>query len=205
MQSVQEMLKVTVCQQQVAGSEEIQQQLPNGQYTYRRGDVLFVLSCVQKRGAIAELSNCYDKIPMDPSGQVWVDPTTRLHTQHATQLPCSKKFPMTIQVSNNTWVAITLALVPAATPEQLTLEQDNSMDHLDMSVSRPFTDSEQREWEQILEYPSYHKALLKSLMIGSCVETDSCAVGVSDSLTRYDLTGLTKSYEEMNILSRVDR
>ena len=109
MQSVQEMLKVTVCQQQVAGSEEIPQQLPNRQYAYRRGDVLFVLSCVQKRGVIAELSNCYDKIPMDPSGQVWVDPTTRLRTQHAMQLPCSNKFPMTIQVSNNTWVAITPA------------------------------------------------------------------------------------------------
>ena len=48
MQSVQEMLTTTVCQQQVAISEEIPQRLPNGQYAYRRGDVLFVLSCVQK-------------------------------------------------------------------------------------------------------------------------------------------------------------
>ena len=74
-----------------------------------------------------------------------------------------------------------------------------------MSVSGPYTEAEQREWEQILEYPSYHKALLKSVTIGSCVETDSCVAGVSDSITRYDLTGLTKSYEELNIFSRVDK
>ena len=205
MQSVQEMLTTTICQQQVTGSEEIPQKLPNGQYAYRRGDVLFVLSCVQKRGAIAELSACYDKIPIDQNGQVWVDPATRLRTQHATQLPCSSKFPLTIQVSNTTWVAVTPALVPVAAPEQLTLEEDNAVDHLDMSVSGPYTEAEQREWEQILEYPSYHKALLKSVTIGSCVETDSCAAGVSDSITRYDLTGLTRSYEELNIFARVDK
>ena len=48
MQSVQEMILTTVCQQQVAGSEEIPQRLPNGHFAYRRGDVLFALSCVQK-------------------------------------------------------------------------------------------------------------------------------------------------------------
>ena len=42
------------------------------------------------------------------------------------------------------------------------------------------------------------------MTIGSCLETDSCTGGVSDSITRYDLTGLTKIYEEMNILSRID-
>ena len=179
MQSVQEMLTTTVCQQQVAGSEEVPQRLPNGQYAYRRGDVLFVLRCVQKRGAIAKLSNCYDKILIDQSGQVWVDPTTRLCTQHATQLPCSSKFPLTIQVANNTWVAVTPALAPVAAPEQLTLEEDNAVNHLDMAVRGPYTEVEQREWEQILEYPSYHKALLKLVTVGSCVETDSCAAGVS--------------------------
>ena len=193
MQSVQEMLTTTICQQQVTGSEEIPQRLPNGQYAYRRGDVLFDLSFVQKRGAIAELSACYDKIPIDQNGQVCVDPTTRLRTQHATQLPCSSKFPLTIQVANTTWVAVTPALVPVAAREQLRLDEDNAVDHLDMSVS-PYTEAEQREWEQILEYPSYHKALLKSVTLGSCVETDSCAAGVSDSITRYDLTCLAKSY-----------
>ena len=42
------------------------------------------------------------------------------------------------------------------------------------------------------------------MTIGSCLETDSCTAGVSDSITRYDLTGLAKIYEEMNILSRID-
>ena len=37
------------------------------------------------------------------------------------------------------------------------------------------------------------------------METDSCVTGVSDSITRYDLTGLAKSYEELNIFSRVDK
>ena len=108
-------------------------------------------------------------------------------------------------MANNTWVAVTPSLVPVAAPEQLALEEDNSVDHLDMSVSEPYTQAEQRDWEQILEYPSYHKALLKSVTIESCVETDSCVAGVSDSITRYDLTGLTKSYEELNIFSRVDK
>ena len=73
-----------------------------------------------------------------------------------------------------------------------------------MTVSGPYTQAEQREWEQILEYPAYHQALLKSVTIGSCLETDSCAEGVSDSISRYDLTGLVKAYEEMNIFSRID-
>ena len=37
------------------------------------------------------------------------------------------------------------------------------------------------------------------------METDSCAAGVSDSITRYDLSGLAKSYEELNIFSWVDK
>ena len=54
-----------------------------------------------------------------------------------------------------------------------------------MTASGPYSDAEQREWEQILEYPSYHNALLKSVTIGSCVETDSCSLGISDTaLTR---------------------
>ena len=42
---------------------------------------------------------------------------------------------MTIQVANNTWEAVAPALVPVAAPKQLTLEEDNVVDHLDMSVS----------------------------------------------------------------------
>ena len=133
-----------------------------------------------------------------------MDPITRMRMQHATQLPCSKKFPITLQVANNTLVAITPTLVPVAAPEQVSLEQDNDINHVDMTVSRPYTEAEQREWEQILEYPSYHQALLKSVTIGSCLETDSCMAGVSDLITRYDLTGLAKIYEETNILSRID-
>ena len=204
MQSVQDMLKYSICQKTVSSSEDTPQVLPNGQYAYRRGDVLFVLSCVQKRGVIAELTTCHDKIPMDTNGEVWVDPITRMRTQHATQLPCSKKFPITLRVANNTWVAITPTLVPVAAPEQVSLEQDNDINHIDMAVSGPYTEAEQREWEQILEYPAYHQALLKSVTIGSCLETDSCTAGVSDSITRYDLTGLAKIYEETNILSRID-
>ena len=204
MQSVQDMLKYSICQQTVSGSEDTPQVLTNEQYAYRRGDVLFVLSCVQKRGAIAELTTCHNKIPMDTNGEVWVDPITRLRTQHATQLPCSKKFPITIRVANSTWVAITPVLVPVAAPEQLSLDQDNDINHIDMTVSGPYTEAEQREWEQILEYNAYHQDLLKSVTLGSCLETDSCAAGVSDSITRYDLTGLAKTYEEMNIFSRID-
>ena len=83
MQSVQDMLKYSFCQQTVSGSEDTPQVLPNGQYAYRRGDVLFLLSCVQKRGAIAKLTTCHDKIPMDTNGEVWVDPITRMRMQHA--------------------------------------------------------------------------------------------------------------------------
>ena len=198
------MLKYSICQRTVSGSDDTPQVLPNGQYAYRRGDVLFVLSCVQKGGAIAELTICHDKIPMDTNGEVWVDPITRMETQHATQLPCSKKFPITLRVANNTWVAITPTLVPVAAPEQVSLEQDNDINHIDMTVSGPYTEAEQRECEQILEYPAYHQALLKSVTIGSCLETDSCTAGVNDSITRYDLTGLAKIYEETNILSRID-
>ena len=134
-----------------------------------------------------------------------MDPITRMRTQHATQLPCSKKFPITLQVANNTWVAITPALVPVAAPEQVSLGQgDDDINHIDMTVSGPYTEAEQREWEQILEYPAYHQALLKSVTIGSCLETDSCTAGVGDSITRYDLTGLARIYEEANILSRID-
>ena len=170
MQSVQDMLKYSICQQTVSGSEDTPQVLPNEQYAYRRGDVLFVLSCIQKRGAIAELTTCHDKI----------------------------------RVANSTWVAITPVLVPVAAPEQLSLDQDNDINHIDMTVSGPYTEAEQREWEQILEYNAYHQDLLKSVTLGSCLETDSCVAGVSDSITRYDLTGLAKTYEEMNIFSRID-
>ena len=154
MQSVQDMLKYSICQQTVSGSEDTPQVLPNEQYAYRRGDVLFVLSCVQKRGAIAELTTCHDKI----------------------------------RVANSTWVAITPVLVPVAAPEQLSLDQDNDINHIDMTVSGPYTEAEQREWEQILEYNAYHQDLLKSVTLGSCLETDSCAAGVSDSITRYDFS-----------------
>lgn len=204
--SVQQTLKSTICQQSVTGTEDVPQKLPTGQYAYRRGDLLYILNCAQKRGAIAELSACYDKIPLDPNGSVWVDPSTRLRSQHSAQLPCSKKFPITLKVAAATWVAITPALVPVAAPDITSLEQSNEISHVDMTASGPYTDAEQKEWEQILEYPAYHRALLKSVTIGSCVETESCSVGASDSsLTRYDISGISTNYQEWNVLSRIDQ
>lgn len=130
MTSVQHTLKSTICQQTISSTIDIPLKLPTGHYAYRRGDLLFVISCVQKRGAISELSTCHDKIPVNSNRQVWVDPVTRLHTQHSTQLPCSKKFPITINLSNSTWVAITPSLVPVAALDQTTLEQSNMIEHL---------------------------------------------------------------------------
>lgn len=202
MQSLQTQLQTSVCRQNTADQNGEPQRLTNGKYALRRGDLIYLMECAKKRGAIIERQACYEQIPLHDD--IWINPISRLRTAHSIQVPCDKKFPITVRVDPTTWVAITPQLLPVPIPPQLHVNERMPGTHLDMSKGGAYTLAEADSWSRLLEFPRFHHALLKGVSIGSCVSAGVCPAGHTESdLVRYDLGPLT-SIEPWNIWTRLD-
>ena len=203
MQSLQTQLQNSVCRQSTMTQDGEPQLLPNGKHALRRGDLIYVMDCSKKRGAILELPSCYEQIPLAES--IWVNPVTRLRTSHSTQVPCQSKFPITIRVDTNTWVSITPALIPVPAPMKVHVDEVPPSTHKDMAKGGAYTRAEAEAWSLLLEFPKFHSALLKGVSIGSCVSSGICPAGNTEQgLTRYSLDSLTTPLETWNIWTRID-
>jgi hypothetical protein len=68
------------------------QRLGQGRYIITRGDSYLTFTCKPRTGKILETSKCFEEVPL--VGGLYVDPVTRLASQHGTPMPCSQYFPL---------------------------------------------------------------------------------------------------------------
>ena len=92
-----------MCKQLYIKSKDEVIEMSDGQFGRHSGDILYTFDCVKKTGKVMGGKQCYDRIPL--KNNIFVDPTTRIGTRHATIKECNKLFPEAIK-TNEGWIAM---------------------------------------------------------------------------------------------------
>ena len=176
-------------------------------FAKRLGDIIFVFKCPEKLGKVAPMKNaCINKVPLE--GGLYMNPFTRIASKHASKIDCSSHFPLTV-LSEDGWITISDTIQPAIAPREMKL-LDEKVEHENMKTGGIYRPEALSQFEDILEYGSFHEATLETLGYGICrKEGGPCAlsVGHSQSMSAhiYDLTKLTEKIEnEFSVFSQID-
>ena len=173
----------------------------------RRGDILFTFQCPTKIGAIIAMEEtCMTKIPLE--GQLFMDPVSRIASRHASKVDCSTHFPLTI-LSEDGWVTVADTIQPAIAPKEVKL-LNGKIDHESMKTGGIYRPEALAQFEDILEYGSFHDAIIETLGYGICrKEGGPCAPisrGVTMTAPVYDLGRLAEKMEqEWSMITSLDK
>ena len=181
--------------------------MKNDKFAKRLGDILFIFKCPEKIGKVAPMKNaCINKVPLE--GGLYMNPFTRIASKHASKMDCSSHFPLTI-LSEDGWITISDTIQPAIAPREVKL-LDEKMEHENMKTGGIYRPEALSQFEDILEYGSFHEATMETLGYGICrKEGGPCesSVGHSQSMSApiYDLTKLTEKIEnQFSMMSQID-
>ena len=137
-----------------------------------------------------------------------MNPFTRIASKHASKMDCSSHFPLTI-LSEDGWITISDNIQPAIAPREMKL-LDEKVEHENMKTGGIYRPEALSQFEDILEYGSFHEATMETLGYGICrKEGGPCesSVGHSQSMSApiYDLTKLTEKIEnQFSMMSQID-
>ena len=181
--------------------------MKNDKFAKRLGDILFIFKCPEKIGKVAPMKNaCINKVPLE--GGLYMNPFTRIASKHASKMDCSSHFPLTI-LSEDGWITISDTIQPAIAPREMKL-LDEKVEHENMKTGGIYRPEALSQFEDILEYGSFHEATMETLGYGICrKEGGPCesSVGHSQSMSApiYDLTKLTEKIEnQFSMMSQID-
>ena len=143
----------------------------------RRGAVTYKFTCPKVVVQILQSDKCYTDIPVMKSSDgraLWVSPVTRLIRRYSTPAPCSVHFPLVIQEEGLFLELPTLRPMTAPLNQSImgTDEEGNKM--IDLARGGLYTHEEVSAWEDLLAFPIYHTALLRSLSLGTCISKQLC-------------------------------
>lgn len=176
-------------------------------FAKRLGDILFIFKCPEKIGKVAPMKNaCINKVPLE--GGLFMNPFTRIASKHASKMDCSSHFPLTI-LSEDGWITISDTIQPAIAPREMKL-LDEKVEHENMKTGGIYRPEALSQFEDILEYGSFHEATMETLGYGICrKEGGPCesSVGHSQSMSApiYDLTKLTEKIEnQFSMMGQID-
>lgn len=192
--------KKRICEENRLKEKSEPTPLKDGSYGTRRGDIYYIFDCQQKTAKIREDTTCWADIPIAEEG--FVTPDSRQLVLQSTKIPCSKIFPTVIR-TNKGWVEVLPHLKIRPEPLKQLPHSTQPVDHVDYSHGGLYSDQELKEWKHQISFPSYHKALLKSLSYGSCLHDGSCSTTENSDIKRYDLDTLIPNLQnELNIINR---
>ena len=177
-----------------------------GKFGRRTGDGIIVYQCPAKVGTVEELDTCHEDIPiMSGNTQMYIDPITRILKMQSPQIPCNVHFPLLVKTHRG-YISLSPHLKKIPTPLSGPLYSNFvTPPHEDMSTVSLYTPSEIESWDNLHEFPDYHKALLKSLTIGVCAGSTACShVQSKDRITPYDL-GRLNPLEQLDWIGRVQK
>ena len=113
---------------------------------------------------------CVSKIPLE-SG-LYMDPTSRIASKHASKIECSNHFPLTI-LSEDGWVTVSDTIKPAIAPTDMKLLKEKT-GHENMKTGGIYRHEALAQFEDILEYGSFHEAIIETLGYGICRKDGPC-------------------------------
>jgi hypothetical protein len=161
-------------------------------FSILRGDVLLQLSCTRHKFVIRESAECWDKVPVEPTG--FVDAITKVYSDHATKIPCSTTYPLTVHAEEG-WIELTPA--PKKRPPPLDTPKHLLMTAVDdFSQGGLYSQQELSDWRELLAFPAYKAAMLTGLSYGSCLQRGSCAAAGEHDIPAYDLDKLVETSSE---------
>ena len=180
--------------------------MKNERFGKRRGDILFTFGCPMKIGKIIPMEDtCMTKIPLE--GKLFMDPVSRIASRHASKVDCSTHFPLTI-LSEDGWVTIADTIQPAIAPKEINL-LSNQVDHESMKSGGIYRPEALAQFEDILEYGSFHDAIIETLGYGICRKEGGPCAPITRTGTMsapvYDIGRLAEQIEqELSIFRSID-
>ena len=172
-------------------------------YGLIKGQILYTFTCAKVIMPILEAAACYDRVPLQVAGDVpaFMDPSSKLLTNHASVVACTEHYPMKIH-SMEGWVVVNPKLQPSPTPDKMYLPEAAVKHHV-MSKGGIYTRNEEQAWEDLISFPTYATALLKSIAIGACSSGGGTCSRPNSAGTQYDLDSLIPSLESLNPMSQI--
>ena len=196
-------LRKSICMTNVK-SDQTPFQINSKLYGLIKGQVLYTFTCQEKTVPLKEDTSCYDKIPlqMNSDQPYFMDPQTRLLTKHASTVPCDPHYPMKINALEG-WITVNPRIQPSTPPAVMYLPEA-TLAHHDAAKGGIYTENEERAWEELIAFPAYSKALLKSVSIGACsTGAGSCSKPTAIGATAYNMDSLIPSIDSLNPLAKV--
>ena len=168
-------------------------------FSKRRGDILYTFTCPQKIGKVIPMKDtCLNKVPLETS--VFVDPVTKIGSKHASKVDCANHFPLTV-LSEDGWITVSLShLQPAIAPQEVKME-GGKLKHESMKKGGLYRHEALMQFEEILEYGSFHQALMETFSSGICRKQGGPCTQARESLSTYrapiyDISKLEEMVEE---------
>ena len=172
-------------------------------FSKRRGDILYTFTCPQKIGKVIPMN----KVPLETS--VFVDPVTKIGSKHASKVDCANHFPLTV-LSEDGWITISLAhLQPAVAPEEVKM-QGGKLKHDSMKTGGIYRHEALVQFEEILEYGSFHQALMETFSSGICRKPGGPCTQAREQISTYqapiyDISKLEEMVEdEFSLFKSID-
>ena len=195
-------VEAAICESHKHQSTDRPVHLKANKFSMSRGDIIITFECVNQTAPLADLDECYELIPIQWNGIKFVDPASRVLTDHATPIACNVHFPLTIR-TNELWVELiphVKTIEPPSNPGQLKAD----IDHNDLSGQNLYTNKEVDAWKRFLEFPSYHQAVLKTLTWGACAGDDTCQGGSTPGIQPMSLDSLIQqTTERLNFWNKI--
>ena len=182
---LQNYIRARVCQSEYAN---VQHQIAplQGYNTLRKGDVIYVFSCSKKSGRVVALKQCYNKIPIE--GNLFIDPITRIASEHAAATECNQIFPMVVETSSG-WISVTNVIKPVKAPETMHREKIAS-DHESQLHAGIYTPEEEQAWESLVTLGSFKEATVEEISLGVCRQSGKCVLQPGPQYSTYNLQNL---------------
>ena len=165
-------------------------------FAKRRGDILYTFTCPTKIGKVTTMKGvCTNKIPLETS--IYMDPTTRIASRHTSKVDCANHFPLTI-LSEDGWITVSDSVQPAIAPKDVEMSE-GKLHHESMKTGGIYQQEAMAQFEDILEYGSFHQAVMETFGYGICRKEGGPCTKARESVSFeapiYDISKLEEMVE----------
>ena len=156
-------------------------------YARATGESVHVVTCNREVAPIVASDHCANKIRVRSSlGMRWVDPITRLMSEHATTVPCNNRFPFAVETLQG-WVGIYPQIRPLATPAKFPTTNE-PFKHQQAGTGGIYTSEEMEAWSDLISFPTYRRELTNQLAAGTCDSAQGTCSGETGATNMFDLS-----------------
>ena len=197
--SIQQQLCSTNYQQSTDNTNSIVR-VQGDHFGRRMGDIMYVFKCKSKSAEVANLKQCYNRIPIhaENGDLLFVDPVTKVSTQHASVIPCPpESFATAILTREEKWISINPDIKIRPKPSDNTLIKFDEEVHENMAVTGLYTPQEVLDWTREIEWDRFKDTVVEQISSGVCKAESECGYSNIEGQEAYHLSSLAKSFESV--------